>query len=101
MIYTDNRSTFQGTADWMNKVQKEERFPSYLIQHDITWKFNLSRAPWWGVRFERIIGAFKSAFRKAVENGISSWSELADVVLDVKVAINEPPSLSYVEEDAE
>ena len=96
VTYTDNGSTFQGDADWMNKVQKEERFHSYLIQHDITWKFNLSRGSWWGVRFERIVGAFNSAFRKAVENGTLSWKELADVVLGVEVAINEPPSLGYV-----
>ena len=50
VIHTVNRSIFQAAADWMNKVQKDEKFHSYLVQHDITWRFNLSRAPWWGGR---------------------------------------------------
>ena len=45
MLHTDNRSTFQATADWMKKVQKDKKFHSYLIQNDITWRFNLSSAP--------------------------------------------------------
>ena len=28
-------------------------------------RFNLSRAPWWGGQFERLIGLFKRAFYKA------------------------------------
>lgn len=53
-----------------------------------------------GGQFERLIGVFKSAFHKVVANGTLSWNELADVVLDIEVAINEHP-LSYVEEDVE
>ena len=100
MIYSDNGSKFKAAADWISKVRKEEKFHHYLAKHDIAWRFNLSRAPWWGGQFERLIGVFKSAFRKAVGNGTLNWSELSDIVLDVEIAINGRP-LSYLEDDVE
>jgi len=100
VIYSDNGSTFQAASDWLKKARKDKKFHSCLTQHDITWRFNLSRAPWWGGQFERLIGMFKSAFCKAVGNGTLTWSELSEVVLDVEIAINGHP-LSYLEEDAE
>lgn len=99
VIYSDNGSTFKA-ADWIRKVRKEEKFHHYLAKHDITWRFNLSRAPWWGGQFKRLIGVFKSAFRKAVGNGTLTWSELSDIILDVEIAINGRP-LSYLEDDVE
>ena len=100
VIYSDNGSTFKAAADWMSKVRKDEEFHHYLAQHDVAWRFNLSRAPWWGGQFERLIGVFKSAFRKAVGNGTLSRNELSDVVLDVEIAINNRP-LSYLEDDVD
>lgn len=99
VIYSDNGSTFKA-ADWISKVRKEEKFHHYLAKHDIAWRFNLSRAPWWGGQFKRLIGVFKSAFRKAVGNGTLTWSELSDIVLNVEIAINGRP-LSYLEDDVE
>ena len=84
----------------MSKVRKDEKFHHYLAQHDVAWRFNLSRAPWWGGQFERLIGVFKSAFRKAVGNGTLSRNELSDVVLDIEIAINNRP-LSYLEDDVD
>ena len=98
VIYSDNGSTFKAAAQWLKKVRRDEKFNNCLAQQEITWKFNLSTAPWWGGQFERLIGVFKSAFRKVVGNGALTWSELSEVVLDVEVAINRRP-LSYVEED--
>ena len=54
----------------------------------------------WEGPFERLIGAFKSAFYKAVGNGTLSWNELSELVLGVEVIINGRP-LSYLEEDVE
>jgi len=100
VIYSDNGSTFQAASDWLKKARKDKKCYSCLTQHDITWRFNLSRAPWWGGQFERLIGMFKSAFRKALGNGTLTWSELSEVVLDVEIAINGRP-LGYLEEDVE
>ena len=61
-------------------------------------KFNLSRAPWWGGQYERLIGVVKQALYKTIGNGLLPWAELEDVILDVEVTLNNWP-LSYVEED--
>ena len=75
-------------------------FNDYLAKLEIKWRFNLSRARWWGGggQFERLIGLFKGAFYKSIGNGTLKWSELEEVVLDVEVAMNNRP-LSYLEED--
>ena len=60
----------------------------------------MSRAPWWGGQFERLIGIFKSAFYKVVGEGTLTFEELSEVVLDVEICMNDRP-LSYVEDDIE
>lgn len=51
-----------------------------------------------GGHFERLIGLFKSSFYKSVGQGLLSWEELCEVVLDIEVSLNHRP-LSYVEDD--
>ena len=60
----------------------------------------MSRAPWWGGggQFERLIGLFKGSLYKSIGNGLLSWTELPEVLLDVEVALNDR-SLEYVEDD--
>ena len=62
------------------------------------WQFNLSRAPWWGGQFERLVGVFKRAFNKTAGAGLLTYPELCDVVLNVEVELNNRP-LDYVEDD--
>ena len=98
LIYSDNGSTFKAAAKWLKTAQTSEKFNDYLAQHSIRWQFNLSRAPWWGGQFERLIGLFKNAFFKTIGNDTLRWAELKEVVLDVEVALNNRP-LSYLEDD--
>ena len=44
-VYSDNGTTFVGTVRWLKTVKKSEKWHHLLSQHQITWKFNLSRAP--------------------------------------------------------
>ena len=71
-----------------------------LEDHEISWRFNLSRAPWWGGQFERLVAVIKEAFYKSVGGGTLTWTELAEVILDVETQINRRP-LTYVEDDVE
>ena len=100
VIYSDNGGTFIKAAKWLNKVQKDEHFHNQLAENKIKWIFNLSRAPWWGGQFERLIGVVKNAMRKAIGRGILSWNELSELLLDVEIQINRHP-LNYVEDDVE
>ena len=100
LIYSDNAATFQAAAKWVKEVREDEKLNDLLANLSIEWRFNLSRAPWWGGQFERLIGVFKSAFRKSVGNSTLNWTELEEVVLDIENTINNRP-LSYVEDDVE
>ena len=100
IIYSDNAATFKAADKWLNKVRTDEKFHAFLADRASHWRFNLSRAPWWGGQFERLIGLFKRAFYKAIGNNMLSWEELSEVVLDVEVALNNRP-LSYIEDDVE
>ncbi len=53
-----------------------------------------------GGQFERMVGLVKNALHKTIGNGILSWKELEEVLLDVEVCLNGRP-LSYVEDDVE
>ena len=66
VIYCDNGSTFVKAAKWLKQVRSDEQLQGFLDSHDIQWKFNLSRAPWWGGQFERLIGIVKSAMYKVI-----------------------------------
>lgn len=76
----------------------DEKFNDFFARMSITWQFNLSRAPWWGGQYERLIGVVKQALYKTIGNGFLSWTELEQVILDVEVTLNNRP-LSYVEDD--
>ena len=78
----------------------DEQFNDYLAKHSIKWQFNLSRAPWWGGQFERMVGLVKRSLQKNVGRRLLTWNELKEVLLDVEVALNGRP-LSYVEDDHE
>ena len=91
---------FVKAAKWLKQVRSDEQLQGYLESHDIQWKFNLSRAPWWGGQFERLIGIVKTAMYKVIGGATLSWSELNEVILDVETQVNRRP-LGYVEDDVE
>jgi len=91
LIYSDNAKTFKAAAKWILLVRQDENLNSLLANMSIEWRFNLSWAPWWGGQFERLIGLFKSSFYESIGNGVLTWSELEQVVLDIEIAINNRP----------
>ena len=99
-IYSDNGRTFVGAARWIKQVMRDEKFQDFLAHRGIQWTFNLSRALWWGGQFERLVGLVKTALYKTIGNGLLSWTELQEVLLDVEVALNNRP-LSYVDDDVQ
>jgi transposase len=95
-IYSDNGKTFKAAANWIRKVMKQEQFQNFLARQNIIWQFNLSRAPWWGGQFERMVGLVKRALYKSIGRANLRWGELEEVILDVEIAVNNRP-LGYVE----
>ena len=62
------------------------------------WKFNLSRAPWWGGQFEHIIDLVKQTLVKVVGKLTLNWDKFEEVMLDIEAMLNSRP-LDYVEEE--
>ncbi|XP_046857693.1 uncharacterized protein LOC124451111 [Xenia sp. Carnegie-2017] len=88
IIYSDNATTFVAASKWLKSVQKDRQLNHFLNKELVSWRFNLSRAPWCGGQFERLIGLMKSCFYRAIGNGELTWDELSVVLLDVELAIN-------------
>ncbi|XP_070571220.1 uncharacterized protein [Ptychodera flava] len=60
----------------------------------------MSRSPWWGGFFERLIGIMKRSLSKAIGRALLKFEELEEVLLDVETFMNNRP-LCYMEEDFE
>ena len=99
-IYSDNAKTFEAAARRIQKISRSEEVINLLAKNNITWQFNLSKAPWWGGQYERLIGLVKLSMYKVIGGSSLNWKELADVVLDVEICLNNRP-LAYVEDDVE
>ena len=99
-IYSDNAKTFKSAAKWLENIVAGEKLNEFLTEEEIHWQFNLSRAPWWGGQFERLIGLVKQSLYKTIGRANLTWFELEEVLLDLEITLNNRP-LSYVEDDIE
>ena len=77
---------------------RDEQLHDWLAKQKIAWQFNLSRAPWWGGQFERMVGLVKQALYKTTGKENLRWEELEEVLLDIETVLNNRP-LDYVEDD--
>ena len=99
-IYSDNFSTFVAPSKWLKKVIKSEQLHDFLAKHVIKWQFNLSRAPWWGGQFGKMVGLVKQSLYKSIGKSKLKWSEFEELLLDVEITLNNRP-LSYIDDDIE
>ena len=97
-IISDNTKTFKAASNWLQTIVHDEDFFNFLNLHRIEWKFNMSRTPWWGGFFERLIGIMKRALTKKIGRALLQYHELEDVLLDVECFMNNRP-LCYVGEE--
>ena len=72
----------------------------FLAKQNIKWQFNLSRAPWWGGQFERIVGLMKQTLYKVMGKAKPRLKELKSLLLEVETTLNNRP-LGYVEDDVQ
>ena len=98
LMVSDNAKTFAATKKWLESLQNSEEINGYLASQSIKWSFNLSRAPWWGGFFERLIGVMKSALSKVIGNTLLSFTELEETLLGVECFMNNRP-LTYLGEE--
>ena len=97
-IISDNAKTFKAASNCLQTIVHDEDFFNFLNLHMIEWKFNMSRAPWWGGFFERLIGIMKRALTKKIGRSLLQYHELEDVLLDVECFMSNRPLCYIVEE---
>ena len=99
-VNSDNANTFSAAAKWLKKVMKEEQILRLLGVNHVKWQFNLSKVPWWGGQYERLVGLVKQSIYKTLGKACLTWRELEEVTLDVETTLNNLP-LGSVEDDVE
>ena len=50
-----------------SELKRDVLFQDFLIKEETQWKFNLSRASWWGRQFERMVGLVKKSIYKDIQ----------------------------------
>ena len=100
LMVSDNAKTFVATKKWLQGLKNDHTVNNYLASESIRWKFNLSRAPWWGGFFERLIGVMKSCLSKVIGNALLTFNELEETLLDIECFMNNRP-LTYIGDEFE
>ena len=100
LLVSDNAQVFKTTANWIKNIRKSESVQDYLAKQEISWRFNLSKSPWWGSMYERLIKDLKRAIYKTVGKLLLSFEQFETVVMDIERHMNNRP-LTYVEGDNE
>ena len=98
VMISANASVFKSTATWMKNIRKSERLQDYLTRQDVNWRFNLSRSPWWGGMYERLIKDVKKILHKTLDRTHLTFEQLEAVVIDVEKKMNNRP-LTYLDSE--
>ena len=66
----------------------------FLATKRVQWLFNLSKAPWYGSIYERLIKSVKRCLRKTLRNARVTLEELYTILVEVECVLNNRP-LTY------
>ena len=91
MFISDNFSSF-----------KSDEVSTFLLLHNIDWKFILPLSPWWGGFYERLVRTVKNISRKILGRSKLNFEELYTILAQVEYMLNSRPlSHVYTEENCE
>ena len=90
MMVSDNGKTFR-----CKRLQK------FDVKHGIKWRFNLAKAAWWGVIYERLIRSIKKCLIKSIGKKRLSYDELLTVLAEIESVLNRRPLTNLDENDVE
>lgn len=97
IIYTDNGTNFQGTANLLKELDWST-IEASTYNRAIKWKFIPPGAPWWGGWWERLIRSVKDMLKRILGKSCVTWIELSTILCECEAVINSRP-LTYVTTD--
>ena len=91
LFISDNAKTF-----------RNQNLKKFLLKKHVKWEFNLSKSPWWGGFFERLVQCTKRCL-KILGSARLTYEELLTLLVETECVLNSRP-LTYVysqEDDVE
>ena len=87
-ILSDNRKTFKAASKTISAILSHPSVRSHLLNNQISWQFNVERAPWWGGVFEQMVPSTKRCLKKIIGNSRLTFDELYTAVIEVESMLN-------------
>ncbi|KAK6744354.1 hypothetical protein RB195_011201 [Necator americanus] len=98
LIISDNATTFRSANDSLQSTiynrKAIEKISTQLANRKIEWRFITPLSPWKGGFYERLVGLFKSAFKKAIKHTLLPLSQFQTLVAEIEAVLNSRPLLS-------
>ncbi|KAK6757393.1 hypothetical protein RB195_015301 [Necator americanus] len=98
LIISDNATTFRSANDSLQSTiynrKAIEKISTQLANRKIEWRFITPFSPWKGGFYERLVGLFKSAFKKAIKHTLLPLSQFQTLVAEIEAVLNSRPLLS-------
>ena len=88
LVVTDNSKTFKAFSKPLQATMKSSVVLSYLAERGIKWKFNLSKALWWGGFYERLIKGVKTCLKISIGRASLLYDKLHTIIVEMEGVLN-------------
>jgi len=94
-LISDNAKTFKSCSKEVTKIARSVKVQGL---HQITWKFIVERAPWWGKGgegfYEWLVHSVKCCLRKTLGRSILNFDQPSALLIEIECIMNARP-LTY------